>query len=472
METSKTRKKIVQKKPHKFNPRDKNHFDVGYLMRRAGFGATPGEIDAAAQQGLGPLVTNLVNYEQVSDNFVPPPDAILTYRQKLMRGTDLNNLQAWWIDRMINTSRPLQEKMALFWHGHFATGYDKVRSTLLMYRQNELFRQNALGRFDDLLSAVYRDPAMLIYLDGQRNTKQAPNENWGREVMELFVLGRGHYTEADVHASARSFTGWRIDSDGNAVYIPRLHDIGSKTLLGQSGNWDGEDAVRILAAHPATGPWLAHKLWRFFASDQTVPRSAIQKLSKAYYASDHSTRDMVRVLFTMPEFYEAAVRHGHLKSPTEFVVTTIKQLGLTNVPSETLPRVLTFLGQELFWPPNVGGWPGGANWINAATMLGRFNFASSLTGEITRARGSIDPQAILTAGDPSYDPSALPGKHDKTMSDVMGYIGRTLGIGYSTSTARALQSYAGKRPADQALLLNKIRGLVHLALVSPEYQAS
>src|SRR5436305_13003315 len=188
-----------------------------------------------------------------------------------------------------------------------------------MFAHNETLRANALGRFDDLLTAVYKDPAMLIWLDGQRNIKGAPNENWGREVMELFTLGRGNYTEDDVHACAGAFTGWRIGSDGQAVFVPRLHDDGPKTLLGQTGNWTSDDAVRILAEHPATGRFLATKLWKFFASD-TPPKAAIDRLAQSYVADNHSLRAMVTMLFTMPEFYASSVRTRHVKSPVEFVV--------------------------------------------------------------------------------------------------------------------------------------------------------
>lgn len=439
--------------------RDETYAQVTHLLRRAGFGAARDEILAAAKQGYQATVNLLVDYEQVPDTFTPPPDSILNAGIGMMGLADLNQLTAWWLNQMLTTSRPLQEKMTLFWHGHFATGIQKVRSTLYMYQQNQLFRQNALARFDDILGGVYKDPAMLIWLDGRQNTKFAPNENWGREVMELFTLGHGNYTEDDVHACSRAFTGWRIGLDGQAAFVPRLHDDGMKTLLGQTGTWLPDDAVTILAAHYATGPFLAQKLWRFFASDQP-PASAIGKLSRAYYSSDHDMREMVRALFSMPEFTAQQTRTGHIKSPTEFVVTAIGQLGLTDVDTTMLPAVLTNLGQQLFNPSNVGGWPGGPTWINAATMLGRFNFASWLSGDRVASGGGFDPEAILTASGA------------ETMDQLVYFITDALGVSMTQATRGALMRYAGRGSVDNADVETKIRGLIHLVLVSPEFQVS
>lgn len=436
-----------------------NHFaDVAHLLRRAGFGATPDEVTDAAYAGLGATIGTLVDYEQVPDNFSPPPAAGIVVG--LTTG-NISDLTVWWLTRMLTTSRPLQEKMTLFWHSHFATAVQKVRQPALMYRQNQLFRDNALGVFDTLLSAVYKDPAMLIWLDGRRNTKQAPNENFAREVMELFTLGHGNYTEDDVHAGAKAFTGWQLnDTTGVVTFNPRQHDDSIKTYLGQTGNFDGEDAVRILAAHPATGPFLAGRLWTFFASDNP-PSDVIKAMANAYYSSGHSIREMVRVMFFRPEFYTGAVRSGHIKSPTEFVLTGMRQLGLPATNLATIPRTLALLGQELFNPPNVGGWSAGASWINATTMLGRFNFASQLTGDLGGPMvSSFDPAALLSASGA------------QTMSDLVSYIAGALGISPTSTTAKALLAYAGTGSVARADIQTKIRGLVHLTLVSPEFQVS
>lgn len=427
--------------------------DVAHLFRRAGFGATPGKLLQAADLGLEKTIAALVDYDSTPDQFDPPADIINSVSR------DPGNLTQWWVGRMLATTRPLQEKMVLFWHGHFATAIQKVANPVLMFHQNQLFRDNAMGRFDDLLTAVYKDPAMLIWLDGRRNTAKAPNENYGREVMELFTLGHGNYTEDDVHANARAYTGWTLDASNNAVFLPRLHDDGPKTLLGQTGNWGADDSVRILASHPATGPFLAGKLWSFFASDKQ-PTGIVNKMASIYYSSNHNIREMVRAMLMSLEFYSDATKTGHIKSPTEFIVTSINTLGLQNMDLSILPRTLASLGQELFNPPNVGGWPGGPNWINPTTMLQRFNFASALTGDVRRAGGFLDPEAILTQS------------RAKTMPQLTAYIAGRLGIDPGGTTAAALKQYAGSGPVSRPDISTAVQGLVHLTLISPEYQVS
>ena len=426
--------------------------DTAHLLRRAGFGATPAAILAAAGQGREVTALDLVAYDSIPETPPPPPASLSDPKSRRP-----DDLAAWWLGRMINTARPLQEKMTLFWHGHFATGIAKVGQPALMYQQNETLRANALGRFDDLLSAMYKDPAMLIWLDGQRNVKGAPNENWGREVMELFTLGRGNYTEDDVHASAAAFTGWRIGADNRAVFVPALHDTGVKTLLGQTGNWTADDAVRILAAHPSTGPFLATKLWKFFASD-TPPPAAIDKLAQTYVTSGHSIRAMVTEVFTMPEFYAADERERHVKSPVEFIVSAIRQLPFTQVNVITLPQFLTLLGQELFNPPSVGGWPGGPTWISAATMLARFNVASHLTGD---APGSLS----LLTGDALAQASGA-----DTTEGLLAYVTDALGVRLGPVTASSLMGFLSHRNLADIDVDAAARGLVHLILASPEYQ--
>lgn len=431
--------------------------NTGHLLRRAAFGATPDTVQAAARAGLAGTVESLINFQQTPSNVSPPDPAILTSGM----GARIEPLTEWWLTQMVAATRPLQEKMTLFWHGHFATAFSKVRSVAYMYRQNQLFRDNALARFDDLLTAVYRDPAMLIWLDGRTNVKSAPNENFGREVMELFTVGVGNYTQDDVHASARAFTGWRIGFDGEPVFVPRLHDDGPKTLLGQTGNWTADDAVRILCAHPATGPFLAGKLWRFFASDQP-PAAVIKRMAAAYYSSGHMIDAMVREMLNAPEFYSQTTRTTHIKSPTDFLVTTIRQLGVTQVDTTEFPRTLALLGQELFNPPNVGGWPGGASWINANTMLARFNFASRFSGDAPGSPGMFDPNVILNASNAD------------SMSALIFFLAGALGISMSNATLNALTRYVGKVTIfdSNVDLPTKTRGLIHLMLASPEYQIS
>jgi len=431
--------------------------DVGHLLRRAGFGAPRAQVEHLAQGGLAAAIDSLLNFTQVPATLTPPDPSILATGMMAR----IEPLSMWWLIAMITSSRPLQEKMTLFWHGHFATAFYKVRSSQYMYQQNQLFRQNALGRFDDLLTGVYKDPAMMIWLDGRLNVKSLPNENFGREVLELFTLGYGMYTEDDVHANARAFTGWRLDGQtGQVTFVPRLHDDGPKTLLGQTGNWGAEDAVRIMCAHPATGTFLASRLWRFFASD-TPSISVEERMAQAYYNSDHSIAAMMRAMLTSPEFYSLQTRTSGVKSPVDFLVTTVRQLGLTQVDLTTWPRLLAVLGQELFNPPNVGGWAGGINWINGGTMLTRFNIASRLTGNAPGSKSLIDPNVILNAADP------------QSMGQLIFYLSTTLGIDLTAITERALTRFAGPDPLDRPVDLNSTTlGLIHLMLVSPEYQTA
>jgi uncharacterized protein (DUF1800 family) len=448
-------------------------YDVGHLLRRSGFGATLNEVTAASANGLAATVDRVVGYDQVQDNFTPPD---MTYL--MGKNSGLEPLTVWWLQRMLTTTRPFQEKMTLFWHNHFATAYYKVRYPGFLYQQNQLFRTSALARFDDLLGAIYKDPAMLFWLDGYRNVKAAPNENFAREVMELFTTGRGtdsapNYTENDIHAGAKAFTGWRLNVDtGEVTFVPQQHDVTMKTFMGQTGNWGADDIIRILANHSATGGFLATKLWRFFGSE-SPPVSAVQAMASTYYSSNHNIGAMVRTMFTSPEFYSQDTRQSHIKNPTDFVVSALHHLGLTNVDLTSYPRLLSQMGQELFNPPNVGGWPGGASWINASTMLTRFNFASRLVGDAPGTKSLIDAAAIYAASQVD------------TVPELVDFVASTLGVGLSATTKSALLRYAGggvpfsrflawvtQNPdqAPQADPLVTIRGLVHLTLISPEYQ--
>ncbi|HEU0169101.1 MAG TPA: DUF1800 domain-containing protein, partial [Chloroflexota bacterium] len=237
---------------------------VSHLLRRAGFGATPAELDQYTALGYEGAVDRLINYDQAPDNqpdFQQPADAT-----KARQG--LGDLQLWWLNRMLTTQRPLQEKMALYWHGHFATGASKVGDTNYMYLQNQLFRQQALGNFGDLLLAVSKDPAMMRWLDNGTNRKGSPNENYAREVMELFTMGIGHYTEPDVKEGARALTGWVVRKDATqAELVPSRFDSGTKTYLGHTGNLGLTDIVNILASSPNTAVFVGRKLARFFISD-------------------------------------------------------------------------------------------------------------------------------------------------------------------------------------------------------------
>jgi len=297
--------------------------------------------------------------------------------------------------------------MTLFWHNHFATAIYKVRSPYLMFKQNQLLRGMSMGNFEDLLMSITEDPAMLIWLDGARNRKGAANENYGREVMEVFTIGRGNYTEDDVRAAARAFTGYTLNKSGEAVFRPRLHDDTPKTFLGQIGNFGPTDIVHILANHPATARNLTTQLFEFFAYPNPAS-DVVDKLSNVYTNSGGNIGTVVEAILKSDEFISPQAYLANIKSPVEYVVSALRSLGASANPVLTI-RILNNMGQLPFDPPSVFGWPSGTAWINTSTMLDRINFplaiqTSSFPSDFTSADSSdsVDnvSQALFPEGLP------------------------------------------------------------------------
>ena len=345
---------------------------VPHLLRRAGFGGSPSELASFENLGVAGAIDNLLNYESIDNSSLPAnPDITLALTKTPPPG-EFVNLVWWWVDRMINTPRPLEEKMTLFWHNHFATAIYKVRSPYLMFKQNQLLRGRGMGNFRDLLMGVTEDPAMLIWLDGARSRKSAPNENYGREVMEVFTMGVGNYTEDDVKAAARAFTGYAVDKSGNTFFNPNNHDNGTKTFLGQTGNFGPEDIVNILASHPATAQSIARKLFTYFAyenpSDDTVNR-----IADTFTRTDGDIKSVVEEVLSSDEFWSPQAYLGLVKSPVDYLISSLRSLGAKVRPVAAV-ATLNNMGQLLFDPPSVFGWPDGAAWINTSTMLDRYNF--------------------------------------------------------------------------------------------------
>jgi uncharacterized protein (DUF1800 family) len=302
---------------------------------------------------------------------LPDEERMRFRREQIRRGIEL---RGWWLQEMLTTPSPLSEKMTLFWHNHFVSSQQKVRSPQLMYRQNVLLRRHALGNFGEFLHAIARDPAMVIYLDSASNRKGRPNENFARELMELFTLGEGRYTEQDVKEAARAFTGWSIDPDtGDFLFRPMQHDDGMKTVLGRSGNLNGDDVLDILLARPETAEFIAMKLWREFVSPGPEP-AEVKRIARKFRASRYDIAVALREVLVSDAFYAGANRASLVKSPVDLVVGTLRQFGFST--GEPLPFVFTTaqLGQNLFAPPNVRGWPGGEAWINSTTLLARKQF--------------------------------------------------------------------------------------------------
>ncbi len=418
-------------------PADWDYDRASHLLERAGFGGTPEEIQALTRMTPQDAVRHLVYYQNVKDDELPPfvetgiypskgysrdrmgatfrailfgtldklppeerrrlmddvrtgvtPEdkrSALTDKQAVVdkfyywRNVDLlesARAATWLSNRMLKTRRPLQEKLVLFWHGHFATGNEKVRDYQKMLGQFEMLRAHANGNLRDLLIGIGKDPAMLIYLDNRQNYKGHPNENFAREIMELFSLGVGNYTETDIKEAARAFTGWSLDNDSAGfLYRPNLHDEGDKTLFGRTGKFKGEDVVDILIEQPACARFIARKLYRFFVRED-VSKELEEQLAASLRSHKYAIAPFLEQVFLSRDFYSPPSYATQIKSPVHLVISTYKKLGLKDAP--TYPKfsaITSGLGQEIFYPPNVKGWDGGRTWINPATVFQRQNVA-------------------------------------------------------------------------------------------------
>lgn len=307
-------------------------------------------------------------------------------RQIVRRGAEL---QEWWMTEMLTTPAPLTERMTLFWHGHFTSGLRETRAPQLLYRQNVMLRQHALGNYRELLLAVVHDPAMLLYLDNQKNRSDAPNENFARELLELFTLGEGNYTEQDVREAARAFTGWKaLPPDGTFAIVRRQHDAGPKSFLGAAGNFDGDDIVAQILRQPQAAEFIVAKLWREFVSPQPDPRQ-VRKLA-ATFRADWEIAPLVKALLRLAIAQDERDAGQLVKSPVEFVVGTVRSLDLP-LPARAAARATRQLGQSLFAPPNVRGWPGGTAWITTQSLLARRQFLQSIGRDVERVAETHPP---------------------------------------------------------------------------------
>ncbi len=367
--------------------------DARLLLVRTGFGATDAEVRAYAPLNRAQAVDKLLAATRTTAITPPPATALVTDPLRPPRGDSSPEerkqfqqeqvkeglqLRGWWAREMLVTPSPLTERMTLFWHNHFVSSQQKVRLTRLMYRQNALLREHALGDFRVLLHAAAKDPAMVVYLDSVQNRKGAPNENFAREVMELFTLGEGNYGEQDVKEAARAFTGWSIDrASGTFVFRRPLHDPGMKTVLGKSGRFDGDEVLDILLARPETAQFITAKLWREFVSPDP-DRREVTRIAAAFRASGYQIKVALGELLVADAFYASLNRGTLVKSPIDLVIGTLRTLELA--PAQALPFAIAAagMGQNLYSPPNVKGWPGGVAWINTNTLLARKQFLERL----------------------------------------------------------------------------------------------
>ena len=478
---------------------------IEHLLRRAGFGARPDELAYYGEMSVAQAVDTLVNYElipDIVDDFIAQPGFVnTTIRGQFLPQSNIVDARQRWLFRMIHSDRPLQEKMTLFWHNHFATGYTKIAGTLgaaeaaryfaakpstdpaRVQGQIEMLRENALGNFREILLNIAKDTAMLVWLDGRTNTKAKPQENFAREIMELFTMGVGNYTEDDVYAGARVFTGWNLARPGAAaaggqhyefVYNAGQHDTAAKTfsfpIYGDGGKTiaargaadgmqDGIDLIDALAASPITARYLATKLYRFFVTEfGAVNVNFVQRVASVFLRSRGDMKAVMREVLLSPEFWDESAYFARYSWPVEFVVRALKDIGWIGFSVNDALTPLSNMGQILYEPPDVAGWDTGPAWFSTGAMLARMNFASTiafnqkvkLVSAVKAANASRTPDALLSYFSDALVTAPLDGG---VRSEWSNYL-------------RATGAWTGS----DAQLEAKSSGLVHLIAGSPEYQ--
>jgi len=464
------------------------------LLERAGFGGPPEAVAELAALGPAEAVGKLCALRERAPaappdwlTVTPPPreelkaagEAERRRLRKQAQGAERKavfQLKTWWLQQMVSSTTPFEEKLALFWHGHFAVESQKVKNATTLFHYLELFRSRGSEKFGDLVLAISRDPAMLVYLDNHLNVRSHPNENYARELFELFTLGIGNYSEDDVKNSARAFTGWSLATAGwlkrggesEFQFRPLQHDAGPKTILGESGNLNGQDVVSIILKQPSCSTFLARKLWRFFVDDAVdeADEAQVAALAQTLVANDFAIGPTLRTLFASSAFFDPKHQAAHIKSPVELVVGTLRQLGITPTDAQAgfLTLALNGLGQELLDPPNVAGWPGGREWVNTATLLNRYNLCGYLVngGGAAAARRR---QRRNNAGAPPL-PAFAAGDGESLARAVCA---RLLVAPLGDEQQAALARYAGdelkSRGAEDAA-----RSVVHLVMSTPNYQ--
>ncbi len=461
---------------------------AAHLLNRTGFGGTPDEIAQLHARGLEGAVDGFLQTsaepDETADRAWTAPIDLLAKRRELrelksepaelrekrreMRREvhdELRDLRFWWLTRMKSTRAPLTEKMTLFWHGHFATSAQKVKGAYAMWRQNETFRAHALGNFSTLLKAISRDPAMMIYLDLAQSKKDHPNENWSREVMELFTLGIGHYREEDVRESARAFTGYRIDRKRNAFrFLARQHDETPKTFLGRTGNFSGDDILDLIVQEPACTQFIGRKLWGFFVEDEPSAPS-VEAVAQLLRRHNFEVRPVLREIFLSHEFYAERVRRTQIKSPVQFLVQSCKLLETELPPAPAAENALRAMGQLLLAPPNVKGWDGGKSWVSTSTLLFRYNFANYLLNGTLHQPAA--PPALQRA--PADLARIAPAEDRKDPEKLIATLAsRLFQAPAATKQRETFLAYLKAQGAEQTD--ETVRHLIHLLMSTPQFQ--
>ncbi|MBS2534466.1 DUF1800 domain-containing protein [Catenulispora sp. NF23] len=422
---------------------DQNRSAVAHLLRRAGFGASGAEIDAAAKAGYEATVTALLAPTGADPGAAATPLPGFPAMKVPKKGSAQSDYQmvGWWLARMAAVTQPLVEKRTFFFHGHFATSIQKVASPGYMVQQNQTMRTLGGGDFAALAHAIVRDPAMMLWLDSAGNTLKAPNENLARELMELFTLGVGNYTEDDVRAGARALTGWRLDGNGKATLVPKLHDDTPKTILGRTADFDDTSFVDWILQQPASPKFVTGRFWDRFGMPGPIPADVSGRLLAAY-GPNRDVTELLRALFLDPVFQGPQARYALVKQPTEYVVGVLRALKIKvdasadSKDNQALRTALNGLGQLPFYPPNVGGWPEGTAWLTTAASQTRFAFAqwAVAKGDLSQVQNSSPSQRI----------------------DAVAHL---LGVDAFTDRSTAALNEVVAEPAQ----------LVTLALLAPEY---
>ena len=478
---------------------------AAHLLERAGFGGTPAQIERLAQMSPQEAVASFVDYMHADNSHLPafeesgfwepsfkdfpvsrPAATELAERSGEAMGVrvkpsgdrplqpvtnrffywlratvlETRRLAFWWLDRMVRSNRPLEEKMTLFWHGHFATSEEKLRDYRKMQLQLDTLRKGATGNFGDLLIAVAKDPAMLVFLDAAQNVKGAPNENFGREVMELFTMGVGNYTEDDIREAARAFTGWGND-DLTFVVDPDKHDGGTKRFLGREGNFSGEDILRIILEQKQTATYIASALYRFFVRDQLSPDFA-ERLGDLLRDNSYEIAPFLATIFLSEDFYSEASVGTHIKSPTELLVSTYRKLGLSELPGIPDPHtVCKTLGQVLLYPPTVAGWGEGRSWITPGLLYERANFA----------REVMFPN-IIEFRDPNHNPGGEVRRVNRNIIAGMEITAATLEDDAAPSSTAGIQETFNTRYASLMGYSEALRKLKPLPRAAAQFSLS
>jgi uncharacterized protein (DUF1800 family) len=474
---------------------------AAHLLNRAGFGGTPDEIKAFCELGLDGAVNKVLDSPDDSAQFPKPswavPRDLAQMRQTmlLMTPEDRKALQQdmqkqyrqddadlinWWLQRMRFSPNPFREKMTLFWHGHFATSVQKVRESYLMWQQNELLRQHAFGNFGLMVKDISRDPAMLVWLDTRQSQKNHPNENFARELMELFTLGIGNYTENDIQQSARAFTGYKINpQDETFRYAPFQHDDGPKTFLGKTGPFTGDDIINIILDQPACAKFIAKKLWSFFAYE-APGQPLVDTLAATFRQADYEIRPLMNTIYRSAAFYSPDAVRTQIKSPVQWVIQTEKILDVGSPRPQIVINALRQLGQIPFAPPNVKGWDGGRSWITTSTLLYRYNMANFAVGNgplrIQPIRNPANPNS--PAGAQGFDvqnyngpdlAKVVPAEVRSDPKRLVAYLCfRLYQDPLTEKDTKAFIDYVSSRgptPTDDTL-----RELLHLMMSTPQYQ--